>query len=612
VCNKDNIITSVDFLHPWPVSDATDNWGNTTLMVGRLAPGATREAAQSELQSIIAGLEEADPNRWGLGARTSGLQERIARPFRSAMYLLAAAAGLVMLIVCVNLSNMLLARGPRRRREMAVRRTLGATRERLVRQLLLESLTVAMGGALVGAGLAHAATRFVSSRSGLEIPMLSSISIDGTALGFTVLVALAAGIAVGITPALQVSEGGEAEALGGSTRGGGGSRSATRLRELLVVSEVAMACVLLVFGGLVVRSFREVMDVELGFEPSNLIAWQLASSRDFDTLPAINAYLDEMVTAVGAVPGVESVGLVDALPLGTNRTWRNQVVDKVYEEGEGDLYFPHVVDHRYLGTMGVPLLEGRTFTADDTEDAPPVIVVNEEAARILFDGDAIGRRIRMWFGEPEVIGVVGNVKHRALEFGADPEVYFPLSQVWAFQTVDMVVRTSLPPESVTGAVGAAVRTVEAQMPTEDHRTLEAVVERSVSPRRFTLQLLVAFALSALLLASVGIYGVLSYSVMERVPEIGIRMALGEPAEDVLRSVVGRTMVLATAGVVIGMTVSLVGARLISSLLYGVGPTDPVTLAATTGVLLLVALLSGLLPALRASRIDAARALRSAA
>jgi predicted permease len=603
---------SVDFLLPWPISDRTDGNGNTTTMVARLAPGVSMQAAQAELESVIAALEQADPDRWGLGGRISGLQERIARPFRSGMYLLAAAAGLVMLIVCVNLSNMLLARGPKRKREMAVRRTLGATRGRLVRQLLVESVLVSMSGAFVGLVLARAATRFVSSSTGLEIPMLSSISVDGAALGFTVAVAVIAGLAVGAVPALQVSEGGEAAALGGSTRGGGGSRGARRLRELLVVTEVAMACMLLVFGGLVVRSFQEVMNVDLGFESVDAIGWQLASSRSFDTLPEINAFFDEIVTSVAAVPGIEAVGLVDALPLGTNRTWGTRVVDKQYEDGEGDYFFPHMVDHRYLQAMQIPLVEGRYFERGDNQDNRPVIIVNEHAARTIFDGRALGRSISMWFGEAEVVGVVGDVKHRALELGADPEVYFPMDQVWAFQTVEMVVRTSLPPEDVVGSVGAAVRQVEAQMPTEDWRTLESVVETSVSPRRFTLQILVAFAVSALFLASLGIYGVLSYSVSERIPEIGIRMALGASAEGVRKSVVSQTMVLAGAGVAIGALASVLGTRLISSLLYGVEPTDAVTFGATIVVLLTVSALSGLIPAIRASRIDSAAALRSSA
>ena len=604
--------TPVDVLLPWPIDDATDGWGNTTTMVGRLAPGVEVETAQDELERIVQGLSEADPQRWGLGAATSRLQERIARPFRAGMLLLAAAAGTVMLIVSVNLSNMLLARSPRRKREMAIRRTLGATRGRLVRQLLIESVLVALSGAVVGVGIAKLATGFVSGAQGLDIPMLDRVGVDGTALVFTVAIALLAGLAVGIVPALQVAEGGEAEALSGSSRGSSVGRGGRRLRDLLVISEVAMACVLLVLGGLVLRSFERVMDVDLGFEPADVVAWQLSASRGFDTLDELVTYFDDIVTGVHGVPGVTSAGLVDAVPLGRNRTWGGRVVGKTYAEGEGESYFPHLVDHRYLSTMEIPLLEGRPFTADDRRGSAPVIIVNETVARTMFPGgNAVGQLMTMWFGEVEVVGVVGDVKHRALELSSDNEIYFPLAQLWDFSTLDLVVRSSLPPALVAGPIREAIGTVDPRVPTEDFRTLESLVESSVSPRRFTLQLLGAFALSALLLAAVGIYGVLSYSVTERIPEIGIRMALGESALDVRRSVVARTLVLAGTGVVIGTVVSLIGTRMISSLLFGVQPTDPTTFAAMAALLLSVATLSGLIPAIRASRTDSADALRSA-
>jgi putative ABC transport system permease protein len=604
--------TPVDFLMPWPVAAETDAWGNTTTMIGRLAPGVAPEAAQAELERIITGLQAADAQRWGLGAATSLLQERIARPFRAGLLLLAAGAALVMLIVCVNLSNMLLARSPRRKREMAVRRTLGATRGRLVRQLLLESLAVSASGAVVGIMMAAGATRFVAGARGLDIPMLDRVSVDGTALLFTLGIALLAGLLVGIAPALQVAEGGEADALAGSSRGSSIGRSGRRLRELLVVSEVAMACVLLVFGGLVLRSFQRVMDVDLGFEPNDLIAWQVSPSREFDTLEELVAYFDEMVSGVEAVPGVQSAGLVDALPLGRNRGWGGRVVGKAYEEGEGESYFPHVVDHRYLETMEIPLLEGRLITGDDDRQSALVVVVNETAARTMFPGgDALGQQLRLWYGDVEVVGVVADVKHRALDLSGDNEIYFPMAQLWDFGTLDLVVRSSLPPAAISGPIQDAITDVDQAVPTEDFRTLDAVVQTSVSPRRFTLQLLGAFALSALLLAGIGIYGVLSYSVTERVPEIGIRMALGESAEEVRRRVVGRTLVLAGVGVALGTALSLAGTHLISSMLYGVRPTDPATFATMIAMLMAVALLSGLVPAIRASRTDSAHALRSA-
>lgn len=604
--------SNVDLLLPWPVSDETDAWGNTTIMVGRLRPGTTAAAAQAELDAIISVLEQAQPDRWGLAAVVSGFQERIARPYRSGMLLLAAAAGILMLIVCVNLSNMLLARGPRRRKEMAIRRTMGATRGRLVRQLLLESLFVSLAGALVGLAVAGVATRFVAGTTGLDIPMLSTVEIDGWALGFSVSVALLAGLAVGAIPALQVAEGGEAEVLAGSSRGSTSGRAGRRLRELLVVSEIGMACVLLIFGGLVLRSFRSVMDVDLGFDPEEVIAWQLSTSRDFQTLAELTAYYSDVVDRVEALPGVRSAGLVDALPLGRNRTWGVRVVGKEYPEGQGDSFFPHIVDPRYISTMGIPLVEGRLFTADDDSESAAVAIVNESAARRMFPGgEAIGRQLRLWYADVEIVGVVKDVKHRALELSADNEVYFPMAQLGDFSTLDMVVRTPLPTATVSGSVAAAVHAVDAQLPTEDFRTLEAVVERAVSPRRFTLQLLIAFATCALLLAGLGIYAVLSYAVTERTAEIGIRMALGESAAEVRRNLVLRTVGLALVGVLVGSVASLAGSRSIRSLLYGVEPNDPATFVGMIGIVVAVAFLSALVPAMRASRTDSASALRSA-
>lgn len=604
--------TTVDFLRPWPVTDETDNWGNTTTIVGRLRPGVSIEAAQAELEGILVRLQEADPRRWGIdGVHTTGLQERMAQPFRTAMLLLAGAAGLVMLIVCVNLSNMLLARSPRRRREMAVRRTLGATRGRLVRQLLLESVYVSLSGAAVGLALAVAVTRFVSGTGGLDLPMLSAVSVDAMALGFSVAIALLAGLAVGIVPALQVAEGGEAEALSGSARGASAGRSGRRLREALVVVEVATACVLLVVGGLVLKSFQRVMEVDVGFPIDDKMAWQISTPRDFQSLGEAVAFYDQVVTEVEAVPGVEAAGLVDALPLGRNRTWCGSVVGFEQENGQNPCFYPHIVGSRYIPTMEIELLEGRLFEISDDRSSDWVVIVNERAARTMFpDGEALGQRLDMWFGEAEVVGVVGDVRHRALDLSGDPEVYFPMAQVWDFNTLDLVVRSRLPLQSLLGPVGAAIRGVDPQMPTRDVRTLASVVDRSVSPRRFTLQVLAAFALSSLLLAALGIYGVLSYAVTERIPEIGIRMALGESGGEIRRALVGRTLALAAIGVGLGSLASYFGGRLVGSLLYQVEPTDPSIFGATVAILIGVSVLSGLIPAIRASRVDSATALRS--
>ncbi len=603
----------VDILLPWPITDETDAWGNTTTIVGRLRDGVAVEAAQAELESILRTLEEEQPDRWGLGARVSPLQARIAQPYRPGMLLLVAAAGLLMLIVCVNLSNMLLARSPRRSREMAIRRTMGATRGRLVRQLLLESTLVALSGSVVGLGVAWAAVRHVAGTTGLDVPLLGSVGVDGPALAFSILVALLTGLAVGAAPAIRVGDGDEAEALSGSSRGSTAGPAGRRVRELLVVTEVAMACVLLVMGGLVLRSFQSVMRVDPGFDAEGLVAWELGTSREFDSLEGLMAYYDEIVASVEAVPGVSSVGLVDALPMGRNRTWGSRVVGKEYADDEGESFFPHIVDHRYISAMKIPLVKGRLFTADDIAGSAPVAIVNETAARTMFPGGldaAIGQKIAMR-SEIEVVGIVADVKHRALELVPDNEVYLPMAQIPDFGTLDLVVRSELPPSVLAASVGTAVSTVDPELPTEDYRTMASVVERAVSSRRLTLQLLVAFAGSALMLAALGIYAVLSYSVTERTKEIGIRKALGESAVEIRRGLVVRTVGLALAGIVLGGLTALAGGRTLETLLFGVEPTDPVTFGAMIAIVLGVAFLSALVPAIKASRTDSATALRSA-
>ena len=306
----------VDFLRPFPISDETDRQGNTLSMIGRLKPGATVETAQADLDLIVQYLQEADPNRWGLGAVVSRLQDQISGGFRSALFLLAAAAGAVMLIACANLSNLLLARGPKRRKEMAIRSVMGANRSRLLRQLLMESLILSFCGALMGVGIAYGATEFVSGTTAVKIPMLAAVSIDGFVLLFTLGVALTAGVLIGIVPALQMSAGQEAAALRDSSRGSSEGRGHTGIREILVVAEVALACMLLVGGGLLLRSFASVLDVELGFQPDGLVAWRVDTNRPFNGRPEAVAFYEQLKTNVESVAGVNAVGLSDCLPSG--------------------------------------------------------------------------------------------------------------------------------------------------------------------------------------------------------------------------------------------------------------------------------------------------------
>jgi predicted permease len=602
----------VDFLRPFPISDETDRWGNTLSMIGRLKPGSTLESSQAELDVMVQQLQEADPNRWGLGAVVSGLQEQISGGFRSALFLLAAAAGAVMLIACANLSNLLLARGPKRQKEMAIRSALGASRQRLVNQLMLESLIVSLFGAVIGVALAYGVTEVVSSTTAVKIPMLASVSMDGTVLLFTFGVALAAGVLIGILPAFQGAGGQEASAMRESSRGSGGGRKQAWVREVLVVAEVAAACILLVGGGLLLKSFSRVMDVELGFQPENVVAWRVDTNLSFEEDQARVAFYDQLVASVEALPGIEAVGLSDVLPLGRNRTWSIQAVGTVYsEDNPSPGAFPRIVDHRYIPTMGIPLLAGRQLTIDDRNGEAPVMIINESGARRLFpDQEAVGRMVSL-YGESEweVVGVVEDVRHQSLEEGSGIEMYLPMA-VMGWGTLDMVVRSPLPVEALIGPVGGVIQATDPSMPTGDFQTLTSVVDRAVSPRRFTLLLLGAFAGTALILAALGIYGVLSYSVSQRIPEIGIRMALGESGGQVLGRVVGRTMALAGVGAVLGAVGSVLLSSLLATLLYGVEATDVGTFVSMMGILLVVSAMAGYLPARRASRTDPMVALRA--
>ncbi len=603
--------TRVDFLRTFAISDETDRRGNTLTMIGRLAPGATVASAQADLLRIIDGLEAADPERWGLGAVVTGMQTKIAGPFRSALLLLAAAALAVMLIVCVNLSNLLLAKGGRRRQEMAVRSALGAPRGRLVRQLMIESLVLSAGGAIVGLGIALTVTHFVARADGLSLPLLREIGIDTTALVVSVAIALVTGLVVGIAPAMTMTRGGEAGTFRDARRGMSASRRATRLRAGLVIAEVALACVLLVFGGLLLQSFRNVLDVDLGYEPAGVVSWKVYTVGEFESLGQVTALYDRLVNEVESIPGVLSVGLTDAAPLGRNRTWPLSAPGREYDGEETLFAFPHMVDRRYLETMAIPLLAGRHFTAGDDEARDPVVILNETAAAAVFQGEeALGRTVRIARWDAEVIGIVKDTRHRTLEVDAGLQMYMPFTQIGDFSTLDMMVRASVPTQTLAKEVAAAIGRVDPAMPATEFRTLDSLVDLSVSPRRFTVQLLGAFAVSALLLAALGIYGVLSYTVSERIPEIGIRMALGETGVGILQRVVGHTLSLAAAGLVLGAIAAAIVSRFVASMLYGVEAADPVTFVAMATILLVVAGLAGLIPALRAARTDAAAVLRA--
>ncbi len=603
--------THVDFFTPFPLTPETDRWGNTIAVIGRLKPGVSPRAGQAELEVIDRQLQRIHKD-WGtsFSAQVSRLQDHISGRLRRPMLVLSGAVALVMLIVCANLSNLLLARAASRGKEIAVRTALGAGRLRLIRQTLTESLVLSCSGALLGLLLAFAGLRALSRMQVLAIPMLQTMSIDTTALLFTIAVALVTGIVFGIAPAFQTSGADLHEALKDSTRGSSEGAARNWIRDGLVVSEIALACVLLVGAGLVLRSFLHVLDVDLGFQPQRSASLRVDMSGSYNTAAKQNAFFSEILRRAREVPGVEAAGLTDSLPLDRNRSWGVPVKGRVYRQGDIPDAFVKVVSPGYLRAMGIPMREGRDFNEHDTADSKPVMLVNETAARALWPGQSPLGGVVQINHDAEVVGVVGDVRQASPDQRAGLEIYLPLAQGdWA-GSLDLVVRTTLPPSSLAPAIRNALRPLDPNLPVADFRSLEVLVDRAVSPRRFITLLLAGFAGLALALASLGIYGIISYSVTQRRQEIGIRMALGASAGHVQLRVIRQTLALAACGIVIGVAGAWALTRLLTSLLFGVTPGDPATFAAMVALLVAVALTAGYLPARRASRIDPMLTLRS--
>jgi predicted permease len=602
--------TEVEMLLPFPLAPETASWGNTIFTIGRLKPTATIDQAQAEFDVISRRVSEAHPERGGFGARMMTLEDSIRGSFRPAMWILSGAVSCVLLIACVNLSNLLLARANARRKEFAVRSALGASPWRLVRQILLESLVLAVGGCALGVPLAFAITAGLARLKAFSIPLLQTTTVDTTVLIFTVALSCLAGLACGILPAWQLWRSGARENLSDAGERGSGGKSASLLRRSLVVAEVALACVLLVAAGLLMRSFAEVLNVDLGFQSKSAVAWRADPVRAFKTLAEGNRYYDQLVERVAAIPGVESVGLTDCLPLGRNRTWYAGAKGISYPPGANPIAFPRMVDHRYLQTMRIPLRSGRYFDARDTADTEKVIVINETMARGLWPGEeAVGHVVSLGRSEWRVIGVVGDVRHGTVEERSGAEMYLNFRQIDDWNAIEVVVRASRTSPSLVPDVRAALKAYDPMLPNSEFTTLEQVVDHAVAPRRLITNLLGTFSSLALLLASLGLYGVIAYAVSQRTRELGIRMAIGAQRGDVLRLVLREGLTTAGIGVVLGIVGALLTTRLLKTMLFGVSATNPLIFAVNALILMAVALAACLIPARRASRIDPMEALR---
>jgi putative ABC transport system permease protein len=609
----------VDYWSPLdPQSDLNKERGAGYLnVVGRLRRGATLQQAQGELEAIAGRLGEQYPRQsGGRGVNLVALHEDLVGNIRTALFVLLGAVGFVLLIACANVANLTLARAASRQREVAIRTALGASRWRIVRQLITESLLLALTGGALGLLLALWGVDLLVASIPEGVPRVGEIGLDPRVLGFTAAVSILTGVVFGLVPALQASKtdlhGGLKEGSRGSTEGGRRSRA----RSILVVVEVALSLVLLVSGGLLMRSFVSLINVEPGFDPKGVLTANVGlPGAKYGEEVRQTEFFRQTLERVAAVPGVRHAGAVDPLPL-SNSMMQNGLTFEgrpAPPPGERPTTNTRIITPDYIRAMGIPVLRGRAFDGRDVKDAPKVLLINEAFARKYFPGeDPLGKRVEVTVAPDmlgEIVGVVGDVKHRSLDREPDPECYVSFEQVpTSFMT--LVVRTeSNDPAALTASLREAVRQVDADIPLADVRTMEQVVSNSVAQRRFNTLLLGVFAALALVLSAVGIFGVVNYSVTQRTHEIGIRMALGAQTRDVLRMVVGQGMRLVLVGVAVGLAAAFALTRVMSSLLYGVSATDPVTFFGVALVLAAVALAACLIPARRAMKVDPMVALR---
>ena len=601
--------SKVDMFVPY-IEDDFRHDGNDLALIARLKPGIALGAAQTEADQLFPKLDfdlahpEFKPSYTG---QIYNLKDYVSGRLRQSLIVLWCAVCLILLIVCVNLSNLLLARAAARSKEFAMRTALGASRARLVRQLLTESLVLSAAGAVVGLGIAFAVTTWLAHQGSIALPLLSSVRVDDRTLVWTVLVAVAAAVLFGLAPGLRMSRANLQEALKDSGHGTSEGRKHERLRSALVISEVALACVLLVGAGLLLRSFLRVLDVDLGFEPSH----SASISVDYDdgnSAAKRTAIWQEVVSRVSMIPGVEAAGISDNLPMSRNRGWGISAKGQ-QSNGQSHGIFVYIVSPGYLRAIGMRLTAGRDISWEDGPKSEKVVVLNETAARELWPGqNPIGRMAIAGGEDARVVGVIADVHESSAESNGGWQMYLATSQ-FGPEGANLVVRSKLPPSTLAPTVMSTLRSINPGQPATELRPIQSLVDHATSPRRFFVMLVGTFAALGLILASLGIYGVIAYSVTRQTQEIGIRMALGASRGRVQIGVISKTLWLALAGIAVGTIASFAVARMIASLLFGTQPTDFSTYAGMTLLLVFVALIAGYLPARRASRIDPLVALR---
>lgn len=583
--------------------------------IGRLKPDVSLDQARIEMKTIMEVMAREHPTTYATSAVSMArLQDQFVGAIRPALYLLLVAVGLVLLIACANIANLLLARASERAREFAIRATLGAGEWRIVRQLLIESLLLSVVGAGLGLLLAVWGTETLIRISPAQILQLQSVSVDAWVLGFTLLMSLVTCLLFGLAPAWQAARQDTQLALKEGARGSSGKKQ-RRLRESFVVAQMMFALVLLVGAGLLIRSFIEVLDSTPGFETRNLLAMQVpATGAKYNEAERVIAFYAESLERIQALPGVEAAGIVSNLPFGGNMDMSGFHVEEqpLANPAEAPSAERYGISTNYLRAMGIPLLRGRWFTEHDNSNTPLVVLVNNTAAqRIWPNEDPIGKRIRLGgIDDPlrTIVGVVGDVHHYGLEIPPDLQAYVPHAQ-WAASYMQLVVRTGPEPGALATPVREAIHAIDPDIPVYKVSTMNQLISASVAQRRFTLLLIGVFATVALLMAAVGIYGVMSYIVAQRTQEIGIRLALGAQPKDVFKMIVGQGMLLTLLGIVLGLVGAFALTRLMESMLFGIESTDLLTFAAIAVLLTAVSLIACCVPGRRATRVDPLVSLR---
>jgi putative ABC transport system permease protein len=608
---------------PWSMEEgqAEGRGDHYFRVVARLKPGVTREQANAEAEAIAARLAAEYPRtNEGLGFVVNSFHQDYVGDLRRPILILFAAVGLVLLIACANVANLLLAQATTRRREIAIRMALGASRWAIARQLLTESLLLAIAGGLLGVLGAIWGVEALSQLLPESLSKLQDISVDSRVLIFTGGMTLLTAIAFGVVPALHATRANPGDALAETSRDIAGGLSGRYLRRALVIAEVAVAVVLLAGAGLLIRSFHRLNQVDLGFKADNLLTMRMVLPLPKYRQPeARRAFYDELLRRVDEIPGVESVGINTRLPLSTSGMKFSFSVEGRTMPNDSNLPFAiyRVVNPDYFNAMGIPLQRGRVFDTRDSAESTPVFLINRRLAEQFWPGqDPTGKRLKIGPADSPnpwvtIIGVVGDARQAGLYGEQLAELYAPYAQErrsW-MSPRDLVVRTSDDPASVAGAVRQAVWAVDKDQPVTNIRTMDQVFAATISRERFQTLLLGLFAALALVLACVGLYGVISYAVVRRTHEIGVRMALGAQPWDVLRLVLRQGMTLTLVGLCFGIAVALAVTRVMADMLYGVGPKDAVTFISAGALLTVVAFLACYLPARRATKVDPLIALR---